>query len=230
MFLVGLELRFDRRDQRLLDEVPQEMTVHVDHERRREGKKLVCQLAELLGHLGCRNPVPDQGLVDVEDEEPRLGVGDLAERLPVDVQHLQEGDERKTGDQHRAHVAERLQVVLVEALEARARKPHAAPEPLDQGRLHAGPAFDLFRAVPSLAAREELFYEAERETAVLAGLLDLGERVAVLAQARDEPRVDRRRPGPAPPVVGNHTLVTPAPKRRGRDAGLTGGLGQRQLF
>ena len=39
--------------------------------------------------------VAHQRLVDVEVEEPHLGVGDLRHRLAVDADELQEGDERE---------------------------------------------------------------------------------------------------------------------------------------
>ena len=155
--------------------------MHVDHQRRAQGEQLVCQLAELLRHLGRGHAVTDQRLVYVEDEQPRLGVGDLAQRLAVDVEHLEEGDHRKAGHEHGRHVAQRLEVVLVESLPPPGREAHAAPETLDQCGLEPGLARGLVEAVVRLPRGKQLFDEPERQPAVLARLLDLLQGVAVLA-------------------------------------------------
>ena len=70
--------------------------------------------------------VAHERLVDVEVEQPHLGVGDLGERLPVDADELQERDEREARRQHGGDVAQELQVVLAEALAAPVLKPAAA--------------------------------------------------------------------------------------------------------
>ena len=62
----------------------------------------------LLGHLQARDAVAHQRLVDVEVEQPHLGVGDLRERLAVDADELQERDQREAGGQHRGRVAQQL--------------------------------------------------------------------------------------------------------------------------
>ena len=82
--------------------------------------------------------VADQRLVDVDAEQARLGVRDLAQRLPVDAHHLEEGHQREAGGQHRRHVAQRLEVLLVEAVQHPGRQAQRPPDALDQRRLEAG--------------------------------------------------------------------------------------------
>ena len=60
------------------------------------------------------------------------------------------------------------------------------------------------------AGREQLVHVAERQPAVLAGPLDLLERVALLAQARDDPRVGRGGAGPAAAVVAGSRPARPS--------------------
>ena len=78
------------------------------------------QVAHLLGHLQLRDAVADHRFVDVEVEEAHLGVGDPPQRLHVDADQLQEGDEREAGGEHPGAVAQRLDVLGVEQ-RARAR-------------------------------------------------------------------------------------------------------------
>ena len=77
--------------------------------------------------------------------------------------------------------------------------------------------------------REQLVDVAEREAAVLAGPLDLLERVALLAKPGDDARVRRGGGRPAAAVVRDHALLAPAAQRRRGNAGLARGLAQRQL-
>ena len=76
-------------------------------------------ISSAISHAG--HAVAHQRLVDVEVEEPHLGVGDLRERLAVDAHELQEGDEREAGREHGGDVAQQLQVVLGDALERAGR-------------------------------------------------------------------------------------------------------------
>ena len=89
---VGLHVR----DHLLLDEVPQELAVEVLHQRSRQRQQLADQVPHLLRHLHARHAVAHQRLVDVEVEEARLGVRDLAHRVAVNPHHLEERDERET--------------------------------------------------------------------------------------------------------------------------------------
>ena len=52
-------------------------------------------ISSAISHAG--HAVAHQRLVDVEVEEPHLGVGDLRERLAVDAQRAAEGDAREPG-------------------------------------------------------------------------------------------------------------------------------------
>ena len=108
-------------DDVLLDEVLQEALVDVVHDRRGERQQLARQALHLLGHLQPGHAVAHQRLVDVEVEEPHLGVGDLRQRLAVDAHELQERDQREAGGEHGGDVAQQLQVVLGDLLERRRR-------------------------------------------------------------------------------------------------------------
>ena len=66
-----------------------------------ERQQLAREVRHLLGDVEHRRAVADHRLVDVEVEEPDLGVGDLRQRLAVDAHELQEGDERQPGVEHR---------------------------------------------------------------------------------------------------------------------------------
>ena len=82
-------------DDVLVEEVLEEALVDVVHDRRGERQQLAREALHLLRHLEVRHAVVDQRLVDVEVEEPDLGVGDPRQRLPVDAHELEEGDERE---------------------------------------------------------------------------------------------------------------------------------------
>ena len=78
----------------------------------RERQQLAREPLHLLGHLQPGDAVAHQRLVHVEVEQAHLGVGDLGERLAVDADELQEGDEREAGGEHGGGVAQQLEVVL----------------------------------------------------------------------------------------------------------------------
>ena len=61
------------------------------------GSRSAASVAHLLGDLQRRDLVLHERLVDVEVEEPDLGVGDAADRLGVDPDQLEEGDQRESG-------------------------------------------------------------------------------------------------------------------------------------
>ena len=94
-------------DHVLLDEEAQVAVVQVLGQRRRQRQDVGGQLPHLLRHLQLRHRVADQRLVDVEVEEPHLGVGDAPHRLHVDAHQLQEGDEREAGGEDAGAVAQR---------------------------------------------------------------------------------------------------------------------------
>src|SRR5207253_8433173 len=101
---------------------------------------------------------------------------------------------------------------------------------LDQAGLQRRRARHLLERVRPVSTREELVHVTEREPAVLARLLDLLERVAVLAQVRDEPRVLGGGPRPAAAIVGDDSLVAPAAQGRGRDSRLARRFGEPQFL
>ena len=89
-------------DDVLLDVEAQVALVDVLHQRRGQRQQVARQALHLLRHLERVDPLADQRLVDVEVEEPHLGLGDLADRLRVDADELQQGDEREAGLEHLA--------------------------------------------------------------------------------------------------------------------------------
>ena len=116
------------------------------------GSRSAASALHLLGHLEPGHAVAHQRLVDVEVEQPDLGVGDLRERLAVDADQLQEGDEREAGVQHRGGVLEQLEVLVGEAVAACAREAERAPDALDQRRLEPGPLGGVAQRVRAAAA------------------------------------------------------------------------------
>ena len=108
-------------DDVLLDEVRQEALVHALHDRRGQRQQRARELRHLLAHLPPRDAVAHERLVHVEVEEAHLGVGHLRERLPVDAHELQQRDEREAGAQHGGDVAQQLEVVVGDLLDARPR-------------------------------------------------------------------------------------------------------------
>ena len=172
-------------------------------------------------------PLADQRLVDVEVEEPDLGVGDLADRLGVDADELQEGDEREPGREHVGDVLERLHVVLVQrsrrAPVGRAEQGH---HPVDQLGLEPGPLRRLLLGVAGPRDVEQVLGVAEGELAFARGLLDRFERVAALAHPRDHPGLRRRARSSARPDRDD-PLLRPALQRRLGDTGDLARLAQR---
>ena len=126
------------------------------HDRRGERQQLAGEALHLLGHLQPGDAVAHQRLVDVEVEEPHLGVGDLGQRLAVDAHELQEGDERQAGVEHRGDVAQQLQVVLGDAAPARGGEAQRDLDALDQRRLEAGLLGRLVERVGRVRRREQV--------------------------------------------------------------------------
>ena len=133
--------------------------------------------------------VAHERLVDVEVEQAHLGVGDLRQRLAVDADELQEGDQREARAEHAGDVAQELQVVLGDVLDARVGRPIAGV----MRSISAGSRPVSRAASSSVCTRSSdgssSWRIAEGQAALLAGLADLPQRVPALAQARDEPRV-----------------------------------------
>ena len=87
-------------DDVLLDVEAQVALVDVLHQRRGQRQQVAGQALHLLRHLERVDPLADQRLVDVEVEQPHLGLGDLADRLRVDADQLQQ--RRRAGSRRRA--------------------------------------------------------------------------------------------------------------------------------
>ena len=224
-----VQLRLHVGDHVLLDEVTQEVAMQVDHQRRGLRKQLPDQVAELLRHLHRGNVVADQRLVHVKAKQPRFGVGELPQRLAVDVQHLEESHQREAGLEHGGHVPQRFDVLLAKVAQHPGGKAHRAPQALDQSLLEAGLGRHLLEGVRPAAGREQLVHIAERKPAVLARLLDRLQGMTLFAQPRDDLRMGGSRARPAPAVVRDHAGLPPSPQGVRGDPRLPGGLRQRYL-
>ena len=134
----GLQLALHVTDHVLLEEEAQVAGMQVVDQRRGERQDVAGQLPHLLGHLQLGDAIADQRFVDVEMEEPHLGVGDAPQRLGVDADELEEGDQREAGGEHPGAVAQRLHVVGVEQALALQRGAEDDEDALDQLRLEAG--------------------------------------------------------------------------------------------
>ena len=226
----GTQLALHVADHVLLEEEAQVAGVQVLGQRRRQRQDVGGQLAHLLGHLQLRHAVADHRFVHVEVEEPHLGVGDPAQRLHVDADQLQEGDQREAGGEHPGAVAQRLDVLRAEhplAAEGRAEDDQDA---LDQLRLEAGLARHLLDRHLLFGPRKEFLGEAEGEPALAARPLQVLERVAALAHARNDTGLGRGGGRPAPPPHRHDLFLRPALQRARRDPGPARGLAQRYAF
>ena len=201
-------------DDVLLDEVRQEALVHALHDRRGERQQGARELLHLLPHLPARDAVAHERLVHVEMKEADLGVGHLRERLPVDAHELQQRDEWEAGAQHGRDVAQQLEVLVGDLLERVRVEAHREEQALDERGLETGLGGRLLERVGALVRREHLLDEAEGQAPALHGPPDLVERVAALAQARDDARLGHRRRRPAP-VARVRDQTVPRPAREG---------------
>ena len=214
-------------DHVLLEEEAQVAGVQVLGERCRQRQDVGCQPSHLLGHLQLRHRVADHRLVDVEVEQPHLGVGDAANGLHVDTDQLQEGDEGEAGGKDAGAVAQGGDVAGVENPLAPQRGAEDAEDALDQLRLEAGLLRHLLDRDLLLGLGEQLFGEAEGKPALAAGPLQVGQRVAPLAHPRHDPGLCGRGRRPAAPLHGDDLLLRPAFQRAGRDARAAGRLAER---
>jgi hypothetical protein len=199
--------------------------VHVVHQRRGERQQVAREPLHLLRHLQPRHVLAHQRLVDVQVEQPHLGVGDLRERLAVHATELQEGNEGEPRVEHGRHVAQRLEILVRDPLQGGRRQSDAVPEALDQRLLEPGLARGVLQvALGLLVVAEQRLDVAVGQPPLAASLAEALERVAPRAQPRDDPRVRDRRRGPlaAPVDLGNHAAFGPAPERRRRDAHALG--------
>ena len=227
---LGVQLALHVADHVLLEEEAQVAGVQVVDQRRGQRQDVPGQLAHLLGHLQLGHAVADQRFVHVEVEEPNLGVGDPPQRLDVDADELEEGDEREAGGEDPRAVAQRLHVVGVEQALALQRGAEDDEDALDQLRLEPGLAGDLLHRRLLLRLREEVLGEAEGEAALAARPLEVLERVAALAHPRDDAGLGGRGGGPAATAHRHDLLLGPALQRARRDAGAARGLAEGYPF
>ena len=220
--VIGRWLRPERRrsqlalhvaDDVLLEEEAQVTRVQVVDHRRGQGQQVAGQLPHLLGHLQLRHAVADQRFMHVEVKEPHLGVGDAPQRLGVDADELQEGDEWEASGEHPGAVAKSLHVVGVEQTLALQRGAEDDEDALDQFGLEAGLRGHLLDGDLLLGLGEEVLGEAEGEPALAARPLQLLQRVPALTHPRDHPSLRRGRRGPAPLAHRQHLLLGPALQR-----------------
>ncbi len=215
-------------DHVLLDVEAQVALVDVLHQRRGQRQQVPGQALHLLRHLERIDPLADQRLMHVEVEQPHLGLGDLANRLRVHADQLQQRDEREPGAEDGGHAVDRVDVLLVEGPLERGRRAQQGHHPLDQLLLEAGAGGGLGAADRALPGPgDQVLDVAEREPAVADGGAQLIERVAALAHSRHDPRLRRGRRGPAPAADRDHPRRGPALERRRRDAGDPSRLAER---
>jgi hypothetical protein len=226
LLALGLEVP----DDVLLDEVVEEALVQVIHDGGRERQQVTREALHLLGHLQAGDAVADQRLVDVEVEQPDLGVRDLLDRLPVDAHELEEGDEREARAEHRRDVAQQLQVVLGDVLELVLADADRLPHAREQRGLESGLLGRLLERVAAVAGREQVLHVAEREPPGARGLLERLERIAARAQPGHDPRVRDGGRGPAARRERDDRVGDPAAQRRRRDADLLRDVREGGLF
>ena len=219
------ELALHVADDVLLEEEAKVASVEVLGQRGRHRQDVAGQLADFLRHLELGDGVADQRLVDVEVEEADLGVGDPPDRLDVDAHQLQEGDEREAGGEDAGAVPHRADVLGAEE----PLRPSGVPRmtrirSISSGSSPVSSETSSIVTCCSVAAREELLGEAEREPPLTARFLQLLERVAALAHPGDDARLGGRGRGPTPAPDRDDLLRRPAFQRRGRDARPARGL------
>jgi hypothetical protein len=108
-------------------------------------------------------------------EEAHLGVRHLGDRLAVDPDELEEGDQGEPGGQHRGDVTEELEVLLGDVLERVEVEARGRVDALDQRGLEAGVASRLVERVATARLGEQVLDVAEGEPPALPGLADLGQ-------------------------------------------------------
>ncbi len=216
-------------DHVLLDEVAEQPVVHVAQQRHDERDQLARQPLHLLGDLHVGHALAHQRLVHVQVDQPHLGFGDLRDRLPVHARELQERHRRQPRVEHRGDVLHHLHVLLGHQRRRRRAEPHRAEDALDQRLFQPALARHLAQRVARLGAAQQVLDRPDRQLAVVAGALDLLQRVPARAQASDHAHVRSRRRRPAALIARHETLLHPAFDRRHRHAGAHGHLRERRL-
>ncbi len=132
-----VELGLHVADDVLLGVEAQVAVVDVVHERPGLREEVAREALHLLGHLERVDALGDQRLVDEEVEQAHLGLGDLADRLRVDADELEQGDEREAGVEDRGDPLHRLDVLLGQRALHRGRSSEEAHDAIDQLLLEA---------------------------------------------------------------------------------------------
>ncbi len=181
----------------------------------------------VLGHLERRHPVADHRLVDEQVEEPHLRLGDLAARLRVDADELEQRDQREAVAERARHPLERGDVLVADPVRQGHRRAEQRHHPLDQILLDADDRRRLGAGVAPRRRRQQVLDGAEGEAAVADCAADLAQGVAALAHPGDDPRLGGRPRGPLAALELEDPLVRPALQGRRRDPGSARGLAER---
>ncbi len=163
----------------------------------------------LLGGLHPGVPRAHQRLVDVEVEQPDLGVGDPGDRLAVHADQLQQRDEREAGFEHAGDVAQQLQLVGAHPVGRRRAEPETAQHPHDERLVETGLRRGELERDPLLLEREQLLQESVGEPPVPGRAGELLERVTARPHARDDAGLADRGGGPFAPVLGDQPAALP---------------------
>ena len=166
--------------------------VDAAHDRRGQRQQSAHEVLHLLRDLLAGDALLHERLVDVEVEQPDLGVGHLRERVAVDAKELQERDARQPGAQRGARCRRAARRPPCRSA-ARARA-EGSPSPSSASTaklgLQAGLARGVLERDLAAAGAEEVLDAAERQRAALLGFADLLRTVARAPAAA-------RRAGPA---------------------------------
>src|SRR5215207_2125252 len=203
------ELGLHVADDVLLDVEAQVALVDLLHQWRRDREEVSRESLHLLRHLKRVDPLPDEGLVDVQVEQPHLRLGDLANRLGVDPDELEQRHQWKPCPQDVPDVLHRHDVLLVEGSLEGGGRTQQRHHPLDQGLLEARPLRRFQTRHVALAPRKEVLDVAERQTAFANRAAQLGERMPPFAQPAHDPGLSRRGGGPPPAPDRDHPCLDP---------------------
>ena len=198
------------------------------HQRRGDRQEVARQALHLLGHLERVDALADQRLVDVEVEEAHLGLGDLADRLRVHPDQLQQRDQGEAGAKHVGDPLHRDQVLVVERALDRGRRSEQRHHPLDQRFLEAGLLGGLLAGQGALPSREA----GPRRSRTPAGPREPRGEARSSEWPRSRIRPTTRACAAAavvqrPPLTGITPAASPALQGRGGDARDPRGLVQR---
>jgi hypothetical protein len=168
----------------------------------------------------------------MEMEQAHLGVGDLGDRVAVDPDHLQQGNQRQPRLQASGGVAQKLDILLAQRSVGVQVETRRGDDPLRQGRLQASFAGRVHDLVGMAGGGEQLLGVGIGEPPVVQGTTDLGEAVAARTQPRDHAGVADSGRGPAilAVVLRQEASRNPPPQGGAARADPVGDLALRQPF